>query len=67
MTDSLKRFTSDSLICCLNACLDLDECVTFFHNKKTEGCVLHSKDFTYSQPDTTEEGWKFYVTRDGKA
>ncbi|CAC5407447.1 unnamed protein product [Mytilus coruscus] len=64
MKDSLKRFTSDSLICCLNACLDSDECVTFFHNEKNKECVMHSKTFIYSQPNTAEEGWKFYVNRD---
>lgn len=66
MTDYLKRFTSDSLICCLNACLDSDECVSFFHNKKTRECVMHSKTFIYSQPNTAEKGWRFYEKRDGE-
>lgn len=56
--------TSSSIECSMFCTLN-DKCLTFFYNSDTKQCVRHSKDFNFQVPSGKENGWSYYITRDG--
>jgi len=55
-----------TIIICLLECSRNVKCVSFFFSTSQQKCILHSKKFWDNQPSSSGDGWKFYITEDGK-
>ncbi|VDI19503.1 Hypothetical predicted protein [Mytilus galloprovincialis] len=61
---AIDQFTSKSVIRCLSDCSSRLQCMSFFYNKDTMDCILHSDSFIYTVPTEQGDGWRFYLTED---
>ncbi|CAG2201102.1 unnamed protein product [Mytilus edulis] len=61
---AIDQFTSRSMIGCLSDCSSRLQCISFFYNKNTMACILHSDSFIYTVPTEQGDGWRFYLTED---
>ncbi|CAC5415849.1 unnamed protein product [Mytilus coruscus] len=64
LTDAIAHLTSKSMVGCLADCSSRLQCMSFFYNKDTMDCFLHSDSFIYTVPTETGAGWRFYLTED---
>lgn len=68
-TDPLENKKTRSAIECHANCVSNKDCLSSFYNSERKRCILHRDSFTYpsqTSPSTTETGWTFYLTKDGK-
>lgn len=65
-SNAIRSSIEKSLSFCLINCKTNDKCVTLFYHSGTRQCILHSKNFQYTDPDRSENGWVMYLFEDSK-
>ena len=65
---SVKWTSAATLIGCTRDCIMHAKCISYFYNRKSKRCVMHSKDFILTTTtDVPDKNWNYYITRDGKS
>ena len=67
-TGALTATSCSTLSICMFECMAEYRCVSFFYNKLTMKCLLHSKHFysSFVPPSESGNGWQYYKIIDGK-
>ncbi|VDI09642.1 Hypothetical predicted protein [Mytilus galloprovincialis] len=63
-TNAVETYHVKFVLECAVQCSSHKCCISFFHNRLTGSCILHSDPFVYTIMTLSEEGWSFYLTRE---
>jgi len=65
-SEAVEIYHIATIIPCLLQCSRNARCLSFFFSTSQQKCILHSKTFWDNPPSSSGDGWKFYITEDGK-
>lgn len=64
VTDAVKQTIIISLLDCAMQCLGSTRCVSYFHNARSNECILHAISFRIALSSYSDTGWKYFLTED---